>query len=346
MAKTAKMLFRRGIPVHADGIEYWAGQQKQLRRNLPRWNQFRSSLDAIRQTHRAIEAYNHSNGDLTEDQRYLAIYGLLQALVVQQDAMCHLSEALQTKPVHMNRHKRLEEIRNIRNWTVGHPTKIDRYNTHSHHAIQRPQLGRGGFSLYSAFDDGREQYTYVPLLQLARLQRQVVSRLLRDMLRELNSRQQSKKAVAPTVKPAATPPDTQRRSMRHQEPSGRVNSHGRSTPIDRGESNRRAATDNRVEADRRGIVDNRAGSDRRGATAHVSPVRKSWDAGPSRFESRRDGTPTQRQNRRYGTPTQKPPQFATPVLSRNGRNRRKAKLPKLGLLPLPGEKLARHRPVA
>ncbi len=197
MVKPPKAPSGRGIPLHADAIEYWAGQQKKLRRNLPRWNQFRSSLDAVRQTHRAIEAYNHSNGDLTEDQRYLAIYGLLQALVVQQDAMCHLSEALQIKPVHMNRHKRLEEIRNIRNWTVGHPTKVDRYETHSHHAIQRPQLGRGGFSLYSAFDDGRAQYTYVPLLQLARLQRRVVSRLLRDMLRELNARdQQPKRAPA------------------------------------------------------------------------------------------------------------------------------------------------------
>jgi hypothetical protein len=211
MVKPPRLPSGRGIPLHADSIQYWAERQKQVRRNLPKWNQFRSSLDAIRQTHRAIEAYNHSNGELSEDQRYLAIYGLLQALVVQQDAMCHLSEALGTKPVHMARHKRLEEIRNIRNWTVGHPTKIDRYDTHSHHAIQRPQLGRGGFSLYSAFDDGREQYTYVPLVQLARLQRRVVSRLLRDMLRDLNSRQQAKKKPAPPKQPktviqAAAPP--------------------------------------------------------------------------------------------------------------------------------------------
>ena len=190
MVKPLKLPAGRGIPLHADSIQFWAERQKPLRRNLSRWNQLRSSLAAIRQTHRAIEAYNHTNGDLTDDQRFLAIYGLLQALVVQQDAICHLTEALGTKPVHMNRHKQLEEIRNIRNWTVGHPTKIDRYDTYSHHAIKRPQLGRGGFSLYSAFDDGREQYTYVPLLQLARLQRRVVSRVLRDILRDLNSRKE------------------------------------------------------------------------------------------------------------------------------------------------------------
>lgn len=222
--KPVKTPAARGIPLHANSIQYWGSQQKQLRRDIAKWNQFRSSLDAIRQTHRAIEAYNHSNGDLNEDQRYLAIYGLLQALVVQQDAMCHLAEALGTKPVHMARHKRLEEIRNIRNWTVGHPTKIDRYETRSHHAIQRPQLGRGGFSLYSAFDDGREQYTYVPMMQLARLQRRVVSSVLREMLVELNSRKQQKQekrkkqsvaARIPIVRPepVASRPDVHRRGQ-------------------------------------------------------------------------------------------------------------------------------------
>jgi hypothetical protein len=148
----------------------------------------RSALDALRQTYVAIEAYNRANGNLKEDERYLAIYGLLQALVVQQDALCHLAEALQVRPVRLNRHLRLEEIRNIRNWTVGHPTKADRHLVPSHHAIRRPKLGRGGFALYSAFDDGRTQYTYVPLLQLARLQRRVVSRLLREIIDELQQR--------------------------------------------------------------------------------------------------------------------------------------------------------------
>jgi hypothetical protein len=178
----------RGIPRHLSAIEGWAAQPRiarRLQRELPHWNQMRSALDTLRQTHRAIEAYNRANSGLKEDERYLAIYGLLQALVVQQDALCHLAEALQLRPVRLNRHRRLEEIRNIRNWTVGHPTKADRHLVPSHHAIRRPKLGRGGFAMYSAFDDGRTQYTYVPLPQLARLQRRVVSRLLRDMMAEL-----------------------------------------------------------------------------------------------------------------------------------------------------------------
>lgn len=297
MVKSSKAASGRGIPLHADAIEYWAARQKKLRHSLARWNQFRSSLDAIRQTHRAIEAYNHSNGDLTEDQRYLAIYGLLQALVVQQDAMCHLAESLQTRPVHMNRHKRLEEIRNIRNWTVGHPTKVDRFDTHSHHAIQRPQLGRGGFSLYSAFDDGREQYTYVPLVQLARLQRRVVSRLLRDMLRELNSRER-KPAVVESKR--ALPPRPPRRGQN---------------------------------------VGNNAKPSRRGATADGSPALQRWVSRQPRPESRSDGT-FGRQRPKKGLPLQKPPQFAP------SRHKSRHRPSRAGLLPLPGERLARSRPAA
>jgi hypothetical protein len=272
MPKPPKLPSGRGIPLHADSIQFWAEHQKKLRRNLPRWNQFRSSLTAIRQTHRAIEAYNRSNGELSDDQRYLAIYGLLQALVVQQDAMCHLAEALGTQPVLMNRHKRLEEIRNIRNWTVGHPTKIDRYDTHSHHAIKRPQLGRGGFSLYSAFDDGREQYTYVPLLQLARLQRRVVSRLLRDVLRELNTRRQPAKDAgvhksnSATVSPASQPRPTQ---------------HGRA---------QRRLRHDKIGPRRDDKIRDRQAPDRRGATAYRSPAVQRWGRDKSRPESGRDDT--------------------------------------------------------
>jgi len=171
---------------------------KRLRADLPRWNQLHSALDALHQTHIAVETYNRSNGELREGERFLAIYGLLQALVVQQDALCHLAESLQTRPIRLNRHKRLEEIRNIRNWTVGHPTKADRHLIQSHHAIRRSVVGRGGFALFSAFDDGRTQYTYVPLPQLARLQRRVISALLRDMLAELRQRDQRPPVVRAT----------------------------------------------------------------------------------------------------------------------------------------------------
>ncbi len=214
--RSPKQPVQRGIPRHLIAIENWCEQPRvarRLRADLPRWNQLHSALDALHQTHTAVETYNRSNEELNEGQRLLSIYGLLQALVVQQDALCHLAESLQTRPVRLRRHRRLEEIRNIRNWTVGHPTKADRNFIQSHHAIRRPQVGRGGFALFSAFDDGRNQYTYVPLPQLARLQRRVISALLREMIAELRQRDERPPVVrtlprvqqaAPRVAPVAS----------------------------------------------------------------------------------------------------------------------------------------------
>lgn len=185
-----KQPVRRGVSKHLQDIESWIDHplhHRQLRRDLGRWNQMLSSLQALKQTNLAVTAFQKHGARLGEGERFLAIYGLLQALVLQQDALCHLAEALKTTPIRLNRHRRLEEIRNIRNWSVGHPTKADRGPALSHHAIARPKLGRGGFSLHSSFDDGRFQYMYVPLPQLARLQRRVISALLRQMLNELKA---------------------------------------------------------------------------------------------------------------------------------------------------------------
>jgi hypothetical protein len=194
----------RGISRHLHELETWIDQpqhHRHLRRDVGRWNQMLSCLQALKQTNLAVTAFQKNGAKLGEGERFLAIYGLLQALVLQQDALCHLAEALKTTPVRLNRHRRLEEIRNIRNWSVGHPTKADRGPALSHHAIARAKLGRGGFSLHSSFDDGRSQYMYVPLPQLARLQRRVISGLLRDMLHELRAEVPIKRAKRRRRKP-------------------------------------------------------------------------------------------------------------------------------------------------
>jgi hypothetical protein len=185
-------------------LEIWIDHprhHRSLRRDIGRWNQVLSSLQALKQTNLAVTAFQKHGAKLSEGERFLAIYGLLQALVLQQDALCHLAEALKTTPVRLNRHRRLEEIRNIRNWSVGHPTKADRGPALSHHAIARPKLGRGGFSLHSSFDDGRFQYMYVPLPQLGRLQRRVISALLRSMLSELKAEVPMKRVKRRRPKP-------------------------------------------------------------------------------------------------------------------------------------------------
>ena len=53
----------------------------------------------------------------------IAVYGLLQAMIVQQDAIGHLEEAIEIKKPNLDKeYPGLLKIRKIRVETVGHPT--------------------------------------------------------------------------------------------------------------------------------------------------------------------------------------------------------------------------------
>src|SRR3569832_39578 len=174
---------------YAEEIRSWINnprRAKRLRREVGRWNQLCSCLDTLQQTELAMQAYASSAGDVGSGQDYLALYGLLQAMVLQQDAVCHLDEALCGKGTAVGNDRHLQDIRKIRNVSVGHPTKVDRRDVMSHHHISRPKIGKG-FELVSAFDDGRRQFTFVSLEQLLRKQKLSVARMLRGIVKNLDA---------------------------------------------------------------------------------------------------------------------------------------------------------------
>lgn len=176
-------------------VQRWMNQppvRRRLRKQLARYNQLCASLETLRQTESAIEAFARFEGEVGTGGHFLALYGVLQALVLQQDAVCHLQEALGDASKSVITNRQLQSVRSIRNWSVGHPTKVDRRDSLSHHKIRRARLGKG-FELVSAFDDGRQQYAYVSIADLVRTQKLALGRLLRKMilvLREIDLRKQ------------------------------------------------------------------------------------------------------------------------------------------------------------
>ena len=93
-----------------------------------------SCLDTIEETEIAIESFLDSSINLSNvGGNYLSIYGVLQGLFIQQDAVKNLHEALEipyiVDPL-------LKEIREIRNNAVGHPT--NRGNKEAFNFIDRP----------------------------------------------------------------------------------------------------------------------------------------------------------------------------------------------------------------
>ena len=101
--------------------------KNEVRENRDNWDQICSSSDAINDTTRAIGSYVESDYPDDVGLKYLFIYGLLQALYIQQDAVENLFKTLrkcypQSKEFGYDRSDKLTEIRFLRNETTGHPT--------------------------------------------------------------------------------------------------------------------------------------------------------------------------------------------------------------------------------
>ena len=107
------------------------------------WLKACSAMDVIEDTEAAISAYR-ATSDHPEnvDRLYLHLYGLLQALYLQQDAIGVIHQALGIK---YNRCEELCEIREIRNDACGHPS--NRRGKESGFFIVKLSLERARFEL-------------------------------------------------------------------------------------------------------------------------------------------------------------------------------------------------------
>lgn len=82
-----------------------------------------SCLDVIGDTELALRAYEEMPDSVQPGSSYILVYGFLQTLFVQQDAVSNLHEAFK---VPYEPDPLLFEIRKIRNDAIGHPTERDR----------------------------------------------------------------------------------------------------------------------------------------------------------------------------------------------------------------------------
>ncbi len=110
------------------------------------WYQFCSSLDVIEDTQLAIDFFQEATSPNEEGEKYLRIYGLLQAMYLQQDATANLGGSFGLKVV-PRKYPDLGFVRDVRNEAVGHPTKKETQKNVSYHFIHRIRVSREGFTL-------------------------------------------------------------------------------------------------------------------------------------------------------------------------------------------------------
>ncbi len=133
-------------------------KQHHLLKDKGLWNQLCSSMNVIEDTELAIKSF--VNKEFKEDFGilYLAVYGLLQSLFLQQDATKNLNESLGYGIIEFKNFQKLQTIRNIRNDAIGHPTKRNHRKSLSYHYISRATLNYKGFQLLTFYSNGSHQF--------------------------------------------------------------------------------------------------------------------------------------------------------------------------------------------
>lgn len=165
--------------------------QHGLLKNMAAWNQLCSSLDAIGDTELAFDAYSRIPQPDDAGATYILVYGVLQALVLQQDAVRHLAEALDLPFVP---DPLLQEIREVRNSSVGHPTK--RGGEIRSHFISRITMSKAGFQLLTVRPNrGPAEFRSISIPTLIATQRTQLVEVLNQVLKTLRARDEEHKAM-------------------------------------------------------------------------------------------------------------------------------------------------------
>jgi hypothetical protein len=106
------------------------------------WDRLWAAMDALEDAQVAIEEFNKQ-----EDVTYLHLYGLLQAYVVQQDAISHIRETVGGTQITWARdEKKLNANRRLRNETAGHPADIKTPKGIVYCNIDRHSISKEGFN--------------------------------------------------------------------------------------------------------------------------------------------------------------------------------------------------------
>lgn len=158
-------------------------RQDVLLKNPSAWNKLCSSLDLIGDTQLAIDSYPQFHNVQDDGAIYLIVYGILQTLLLQQNAAKHIGESLDIK---VKLPKDLEDIRVIRNSAAGHPTYQKEKGLSKSCFITRMSISPTGFQLMTVYSGDKEyEINHVSIPALIETQKQYLSEVLAKVVAEL-----------------------------------------------------------------------------------------------------------------------------------------------------------------
>lgn len=162
------------------------------------WHQLWTAMDVIDDVDLALTAYEQNDFPTNTGEKYLRIYGALQGLFIQQDALHDLIKVIHpAKEIAFN--DVLKDIREVRNKSIGHPTRMERKGVLSAHGIVQNSMRKEGFELLS-YPEKPKMLRYVPLQELIPKQRAEAIHILSEVVEELRDQERAHRAQFREVK--------------------------------------------------------------------------------------------------------------------------------------------------
>lgn len=148
------------------------------------WHRLCSALDVVGDIELGLDAYLIHGLVHESGVQYLHIYGALQLLQTQQDAVAEICAALQIKP---RASPKIPLVRELRSSSVGHPMRQLENNQSKSNFIVRATMSQHEFTLLTVVSDdwaSRERQVSVP--RLIELQRQALAATLSEVIDTLD----------------------------------------------------------------------------------------------------------------------------------------------------------------
>lgn len=156
------------------------------------WHQLWTAMDTLDDADSAMDTYLESEFPSDTGERYLRVYGVMQALFLQQDALNDLIKVIHpAKSINVG--DVLKDVREARNMSVGRPTNLKRNGKVFAHAISRSTISKDGFDLISFAEEDSKTFPHVPVRDLIEKQRAEAVRILSEVIRDLKETDEAHK---------------------------------------------------------------------------------------------------------------------------------------------------------
>ncbi len=127
-------------------------KQVKLLPNRKKWNNLTTSLDTLEDSSWVVQFYIESEYPTDFRGKYLFVYGLFQALFLQQNSARSISLTLFSKKIEWETdYPNAFSVRELRNDTIGHPT-----NRSNNKTIRIVQASLSKYSFYYCKDDNKD----------------------------------------------------------------------------------------------------------------------------------------------------------------------------------------------